>query len=186
MSVKRNVLWITRTAVFIALLVTVQIVTAPLGNQFVTGSAVNLILVLAFLICGPATGMIVGFVSPIFVSMIGFGPAFPPIVPFIVLGNVVFIIAWFLLRKLNSKEAHDVKRNIANYFIVVVAALIKFLTLYLTIVKFAMPVLLDLNAAQSAVLGLAFSYPQIITATIGGVIALTIAPRLQAALKINN
>jgi len=186
MSVKNKVLWITRTAVFVALLVTVQIVTAPLGNQFVTGSAVNLVLVLSLLICGPATGIIVGIVSPIFVSMIGFGPAFPPIVPFIVLGNVVFIIAWFLLRKLNSKGNNAIKRNISNYLIVVVAALIKFLTLYITIVKFAMPVLLDLNAAQSAVLSLAFSYPQIITATIGGVIALTIAPRLLSALKINN
>ena len=183
MSVRGNVLWITRTAVFVALLVTAQIVTAPFGNQFVTGSAVNLILILSLLTCGPATGIVVGLVSPLFVSLIGFGPAFPPIVPFIVLGNVVFVIAWYLLRKLYSDEKSGLRHNIINYLIVVVAALIKFLTLYTTIVMFAMPFLLNLNGAQSAVLSLAFSYPQIITAIIGGVIALVIAPRLKTALK---
>jgi len=186
MSLRGNVLWITRTAVFTALLVAMQLVTAPFGNQFITGSVNNLIMIVSLLVCGPATGLVVGMISPICVSLIGFGPAFPPIVPFIALGNAVFILAWFLLRKLNKSDKSDMSYKFTNYLIAVVAALIKFLALYTTIVKFAIPFLLDLNEAQSAVLGLAFSYPQIITAIIGGVIALTIAPRLKKALKIVN
>ena len=184
MTIRRNVLWITQTAVFTAMLVTMQIVTAPLGNQFVTGSVVNLIIIISLLVCGPATGIVVGIISPVCVSLLGFGPAFPPIVPFIAIGNAVFVLAWVLLMKLIDPDKPDNRNTIVKYFIVAAAALIKFLALYLTIVKFAVPFLLDLNEAQSAVLGLAFSYPQIITAIIGGAIATAIVPRLQKALRI--
>jgi len=186
MGVRGNVLWITRTAIFTALLITMQLVTTPLGNQFVTGSVNNLIMIVSLLVCGPATGIVVGIISPLCVSLIGFGPAFPPLVPFIALGNAVFILAWFFLRKLNKSDKPGMRHNTINCLIAVGAAAIKFLTLYTTIVKFAMPFLLDLNEAQSAVLGLAFSYPQIITAIIGGAIALAISPRLQKALKTVN
>ena len=43
---KKKILWITRTAVLIALLVTLQWATSGLG-QFVTGSCVNAVLYLA-------------------------------------------------------------------------------------------------------------------------------------------
>jgi len=186
MTIRGNVLWITRTAVFTALLVTMQLVTTPLGNQIVTGSINNLIMIVSLLTCGLATGMVVGIISPICVSMMGFGPAFPPIIPFIVIGNAIFILVWFLLRKLNKADNSIALYKVFNYSIAILAAVIKFLILYTTIVKFAMPFLLDLNEAQSVVLSLAFSYPQIITAMIGGVIALTISPRLHKALKIDN
>ena len=45
---KNKVLWITRTAVMMALLVTLQWATSGLG-QFVTGSCVNAVLVVATL-----------------------------------------------------------------------------------------------------------------------------------------
>ena len=176
-------MWITRTAVLTALLVTVQLATAPLGNQFVTGSAGNLIMVVALLTCGPATGVTVAIVSPACASLIGFGPAFPPLVPFIALGNAAFICAWHFLGKLNKFSKSGKLHRVTNYMVVIIAAFIKFLVLYAGIVKIAVPYILDLNEKQGAVLTLAFSYPQIITATIGGVIALAIVPTLRKALN---
>ena len=182
---RRNILWITRTAVFITLLVTVQGITAPLGNQFVTGAAGNLIMILSLLICGPATGLIVAGISPVCAMLVGFGPAFPPLVPFITLGNLVFIAAWFLLGLLNKSDNSELRYKVISYIIAIMAAVMKFSALYVGIVLFAVPYILNLNEKQSAVLSLTFSYPQLITASIGGAIALAIVPSLKKALRIS-
>jgi hypothetical protein len=184
MNIKGNVLWITRTAVLTALLVTAQFVTAPLGNQFITGSIVNLILVVAMLTCGPATGFTVAVISPVCASLAGVGPAFPPMVPFIALGNVTFMAVWFALGKINklSLGKPGLRYAFAGALTVLIAAVVKFLTLYFGIVKIAVPYILRLNEKQSAVLSFAFSYPQIITAIIGGTIALLVVPVVQKAI----
>jgi len=215
-------MWITRTAVLTALLVTVQLATAPLGNQYVTGSAGNLIMVIALLTCGPATGLTVAILSPAFASLAGVGPAFPPLIPFIALGNAAFIAAWHLLGLLNKpgkpgkheepgesgnsgkpgtsfvtgisyksnkadkRVKHDkpgLRHILVSYIIAIVAAVIKFLVLYAGIVKIAIPLILSLNEKQGAMLTIAFSYPQIVTAAIGGALALTIVPPIKKAMK---
>jgi len=181
MSTKKNVLWITRTAVLTSLLVTMQFITAPLGNQFVTGSIGNLIMIISLLTCGPATGLTVAVVSPICASLVGIGPAFPVLVPFIALGNAMLIGAWFLFGLFNKSD-----KKVIGYLTAIVAAIIKFLTLYIGIVKIAMPYILNLNENQSAMLSLSFSYPQIITATIGGIIALIIVSPIKKAINSRN
>ena len=62
MNLRSSVLWITRTAVMVALLVTVQFLTASLGNQYVTGSAVNFLLAVSVLTFDPATGFTVAVI----------------------------------------------------------------------------------------------------------------------------
>ena len=51
---RKKVLWITETAVMLALLVTLQALTKPMG-QLVTGSCVNAVLAIAVLLFGFAT-----------------------------------------------------------------------------------------------------------------------------------
>jgi len=183
MNIRKKILWITRTAVLTALLVAMQFVTAPLGNQYITGSIGNLIMIVAFLTCGLATGLTIAVASPICASLVGVGPAFPPLVPFIALGNVCFIMAWFLFGLLNKADKESMKHEIFCYLIAITAAVIKFLVLYIGIVKIAIPFILNLNERASVMLSLTFSYPQIITATIGGLIAHTIAPPIKKALN---
>ena len=65
---------LTRTAILIALLVALQAATKPLGNQFITGSCVNLVLAVAALFCGPASASIVAIVSPFFAYLLGIAP----------------------------------------------------------------------------------------------------------------
>lgn len=186
MDIRKNALWITRTAVLIALLLTIQFFTAPLGNQYITGVAGNLIMIVSLLTCGLTTGLTVAVISPVCASLMSFGPAFPPLVPFIALGNALLIIAWFVLSLFNKPDRSALKQKAIGYVIAVAAAVVKFLTLYAGIVKIAVPYMLDLNEKQSAMLTLTFSYPQIITATIGGVIALTVVPPIQKALNSRN
>ena len=49
---KEKTLWITRTAIFVALLVVLQAATAALGNTIITGSVVNMLLVVSVMTCG--------------------------------------------------------------------------------------------------------------------------------------
>ena len=54
MNRKLGIIWIARTSIFIALLIVLQAATAPLGNIVVTGSIVNLLLVVSVMTCGLA------------------------------------------------------------------------------------------------------------------------------------
>ena len=86
----RKVLWITETAVLLALLVSLQAITKPLG-QMVTGSCVNAVLAIAVLVAGMSSGITVALISPIFAFLFGIAPNFITILP-IMIGNVCFVV----------------------------------------------------------------------------------------------
>ena len=56
---KSNTLKITQTGLLLALLITLQWATKPLG-QMITGSCVNAVLAACALLCGPGCGIFVG------------------------------------------------------------------------------------------------------------------------------
>lgn len=167
-----------RTAIFLALLIAVQFVTRSIG-QYVTGSLVNLILIASGLMCGLWGGLAVAVLSPICAFFIGIGPAFPQVVPAVALGNAVLVLLWVLIA--GAKNAPIARQAIA----LVVAAVAKFLTLYLVIVKWLVPMVLTLNEKQTAVLSASFSFPQLITAVIGGVLAMLLVPPCAVPLKFD-
>ena len=165
-----------RTAIFLALLIAAQFVTRSMG-QYVTGSLVNLILIASGLMCGLWGRLAVAVLSPICAFSIGIGPAFPQVVPAVALGNAVLVLLLVLIA--DAKNAPIARQAIA----LVVAAVAKFLTLYLVIVKWLVPMVLTLNEKQTAVLSASFSFPQLITAAIGGVLAMLLVPPLRRAIK---
>ncbi|MCL2492840.1 MAG: hypothetical protein FWF33_02210 [Clostridiales bacterium] len=180
-----KVLWITRTAVFIALLVAAQFFSASLGNQYVTGSLVNLILVVSVLTCGISAGVTVAVLSPVFAFLVGAGPMFPPLIPFIMAGNAVLVLIWFAF-DVGAGPTEPGRRYKGFFYAApVAAAAVKALALYGGVVLIAIPHLLHLAAPQAAMITLMFSFPQFITALVGGVIALVIAPRVKKAVKIH-
>lgn len=168
---------ICRTAIFIALLVAVQYVTRTMG-QYVTGSLVNLILIASALLCGVWGGVAVAVLSPVFAFLLGIGPAFIQVVPAIMLGNLVLVLVWSLLA---GRRECPLWRYIAA---LIAGAVAKFLVLYLVIVRWLVPMVLALNEKQQAVLSASFSFPQLITAAIGGVLAVLLVPALRRALKL--
>ncbi len=169
-----NTKTITRTAILIALLVALQYATASLG-QFVTGSCVNLVLAVAALFAGLWSGVIVAVVSPFFAFLLGIGPKLIAIVPFIALGNLVYVLVLALL----GKKFDKLPKNLIS---VAAAAVCKFLTLFLVVVKLVLPSL-GLAEKQVAMMSTMFSWPQLVTAAIGGVLALLVVPALKKAFK---
>lgn len=71
---QEKTLWITRTAIFVALLVVLQAATAALGNTIITGAVVNMLLVVSVMTCGMMSGLCVAVISPIMAKLIGIGP----------------------------------------------------------------------------------------------------------------
>lgn len=176
---KKKVVWITETAVLIALLVVLQSVTKPFG-QLVTGSCVNAVLAIAALMVGMGSGLTVALVSPVFAYLFGIAPNLLT-VPVIMMGNAVFAV---LLRVLAHQSLW---RNIVA---VAVAAVGKFAVLY-ALVNWvicgvaAEPLLAQgvLKAPMLKALPATFSWPQLVTALIGGALAMLMVPVLKKALR---
>ena len=170
-----KVLWITRTAVFIALTVSLQALTLQLGNQIITGSIVNLMLILSVMLCGLTSGLTVAVFTPIMPTLLGFGPVWP-IVPFIIAGNMALVVAWHFIGNLKTSSVY-----VAYVISTIAGAVAKFLVLYFGIVRIAVPYILGLP--EQNVLSILFSYPQLITAGVGGVCATILLPTLLKAIK---
>ena len=166
--------WITTTAVMIVVLVVLQSVTKA-GGQFVTGSCVKIYLAVAKMIGGLCCGFVVDLVSPFFAILLGVGPQFIKIVPAISVGNLVYVLlVGLLLKKFLENRA-------MAYVAVVVASVAKFLALWLLVTQWIAPMVVP--EAKLATISAMFSWPQLVTALIGGVIAVTVIPMIQKGLK---
>jgi len=176
----KNIRWITQTAVMLALLVALQALTKPLG-QLVTGSCVNTILAVTSLVAGLGSGIVVALVSPVLAYLLGIAPQILT-VPAIMLGNTVFVLLLHFLANRRG-AAMQVLGWLA-------AALCKFAVLYLIVSKLICGLLAQQLLASGALkepmlkaLPATFSWPQLVTALIGGGIALLITPVLRKAMK---
>jgi hypothetical protein len=179
LSGKRKILWVTRTAILIALLIVLQIATAPLGNQLVTGSLVNLLLIVSVMTCGLATGLSAAVVSPVTAKFLGHGPLWA-LIPFIAAGNVMLVLLWHFI----GNRSMGGKKRAAYIAALISAAVAKFLVLYIGIVQIAIPVFLGLPEPQSAVISKMFSIPQLVTALLGGALAVALFPRLKRIIAV--
>ena len=177
----KKIRWITETAILLALLVTLQALTKPAG-QLVTGSCVNTVLAIAVLVGGLWSGVTIALISPVLAFLLGIAPQILT-VPAIMVGNTVFVI---LLHFLADKNGKNIAKQVCAW---IVAAFAKFAALYLIVVKIICGVLSDSLLAAGTMkppmlqaLPATFSWPQLITALIGGAIALAITPVIRKAL----
>ena len=177
----KKIRWITETAILLALLVTLQALTKPAG-QLVTGSCVNTVLAIAVLVGGLWSGVTIALISPVLAFLLGIAPQILT-VPAIMVGNTVFVI---LLHFLADKKGKNILKQACAW---IVAAFAKFAALYLIVVKIICGILSEsllaagtLKPPMLQALPATFSWPQLITALIGGAIALAIAPVIRKAL----
>lgn len=192
MSVNKNLVKLTRTAVMLALLICLQwvgsMIPEPLTKQLITGSMVNCVLAVTALWVGLGGGLTVALISPVCAFILGIAPQIITVLP-IMAGNAVYVLLLGLL----AARASAWKQ----YASLALAAVSKFAVLYVLVVKlicdlFA-PELLGQKVGEYVLLGpkmllpkalpLMFSWPQLITALIGGTLALLISPVLRKALK---
>ena len=177
----KKIRWITETAILLALLVTLQALTKPMG-QFVTGSCVNAILAVAALIGGLSSGITVALISPVLAFLLGIAPQVLT-VPAIMVGNTVYVV---LLSLLADPSGKNLPRQAAAWLL---AAVGKFAALYLIVVKVICGVMASalleagtLKAPMLKALPATFSWPQLVTALLGGAVALVIVPVVRKAL----
>ena len=178
---KKKLLWITETAIMLALLVTLQTLTKPMG-QLVTGSCVNTVLAVSALVGGLGCGLTVALISPVLALLLNIAPQILT-VPAIMVGNAVFVLLLSLLADKTGKKL--VKQLIAW----ITAAVAKFATLYAIVVWLICGLLSEkllaagvMKAPMLQALPATFSWPQLFTALIGGAVALLIVPVLRKAL----
>ena len=177
----KKILWITETAVLMALLIVLQWVTKPLG-QLVTGSCVNAVLAVTVLMVGSSSGLTVALISPVCAYLFGIAPNLVAL-PAIMAGNAVFVL---LLRLLCGKALW---RRITAWL---AAAVGKFAVLYILVVVLVCGplsgTLLEAGLMKKpmiAAMTASFGWPQLVTALIGGALALMLVPILKKALQKN-
>ena len=177
----KRILWITQTAIFIALLVSAQAFTRPLG-QFVTGSCVNFILVTSCILLGLPSAVVVAVVSPPCAFMIIGIPAFPILLPFMMAGNLTLVTVIYFV---SGKSFDSLSRSsyIRICTAVVAAAISKFLVLWVGIVQIALSFISEIKQPQIDAMSATFSWPQLVTAFIGSSLAIAVIPTLKKALK---
>ena len=185
----KKILWITETAMMLALLICLQwagsFVPNPLLKQLITGSFVNCILAVTALLIGMRSGITVALISPVCAWLFGIAPNFITVLP-IMLGNVCYVV---LLRLLVGKRIW--KQALA----LITAAAVKFGVLYLLVVQVICGISADallgkklgeivvLAPPMLKMLPTMFAWPQLLTALIGGGIALLALPMLRKALS---
>ena len=183
---KKKILWITQTAALLALLVVLQYLTKPMG-QLVTGTCVNTVLAVAALFGGLGCGLTVALCSPVLAYLLGIAPQVLT-VPAIMVGNCVYVVLLALIAgKKFEKNFKTVLRMLGAWL---AAALGKFAALY-SIVNWLICGLFAKDLLEAGImkapmlkmLPATFGWMQLVTALIGGGIALLIAPVLKKALQ---
>ena len=178
----KKIRWITETAVMLALLITLQwmgsLIAEPMTKQLVTGSLVNVVLAITVLFAGLNSGLTVAVISPVLAFFIGI--AKPWLVPVSMVGNVVLVILLYIIA---GKDSRKIVRQVLAWL---TAAVAKYAAMY------GVGVLL-LGKLLAGPLGLAktdiapviksCTWVQLVTALIGGAVALSITPALRKALR---
>ena len=178
---------ITQTAAMLVLLICLQWVGSMMPDtikQIVTGTFVNCVLAVTVLIVGLGGGITVALISPVCAFLLGIAPNLVTVVP-IMIGNTCYVV---LLKLLMGKSW---RQPVA----LITAAAVKFGVLYLLVVKvicgLASGALLGKKLGDTIVLAppmlkmlpVMFTWPQLITAITGGVLALLIVPVVRKGIK---
>ncbi len=158
--------WLTRTALLLAITLAFQMLGLP---QAITGPAVNAMLLISGTYVGGLGAVIIGLLTPWIAFLRGIlPPPLAPMIPFIMLGNAIFVIAYVITRgKLGKGYA-------GSGIGLIVGAIAKFL-----ILSSAVRLIVSVPPSVAK----AMQVPQLYTAVLGGVIAVIVEKALYAAIN---
>lgn len=165
---------LVKSALLLAIAVVMQLIgrfVPSIINQFLVGPVVNAILIIAAFICGTGWGVAVGVLTPVLALLVGqLNPLLGAFIPFIMVGNALLVVFCGLFKKI-SKEKFQLKFAAIG---ILIGAFAKFIFMYLSATKLIH--IFGLNFAPKIVkqLPLAMGTIQLITALIGGALALII------------
>jgi len=170
-NAKNKAMILARIGIMTALTVLAQYLSGLLGIQLITGSIVNMFLLLSALLTGIIGGISIGVITPFIALALGLNPQVV-LVPFIALSNAALVVIFAFVIKLTkvSEQQNEFKRLASLILAVILAAGVKFLLMF-----FFSRVLFPLFLAPQLVdkLSIAWGVLQLFTALIGG--AITVA-----------
>lgn len=156
--------FITQTALLFAIVLLVQALGLP---QIVTGPLVNACLLLATMFGGVASGIIIGCFTPWIALLRGIlSSPLGPMVPFIMAGNGVLVVLFWLLAQRETFSFKVVG--------IILGALAKYLLLS-SAVSFVVSVAPGIARAMQL--------PQLFTALLGGALTLIVEQVVRRAFK---
>ncbi len=134
--------------------------------QWLTGPIINALLVLSLFLLGIRSAVFVALIPSIVALSVGLLPAIlAPMIPFIMLSNILFVLVIDLVYK-------SIKNEKASYWLaILLASFIKFTFLFLSVSVISKLLIKSELAVKVAQI---LSWPQFYTALLGGVIAFII------------
>lgn len=176
MNVQEETKHLVTSALLLAIAVIIQLLgkSIPQISQFLVGPTVNAILLLTVYFAGHKYGILVGGLTPLlaFVTTV-LAPAMWPFVPFIALGNIIYVILFTVLKKMKNGDIMGV----------VFGSVAKFLFLSYSATKLIDSIAPDMPAAVREKLAVAMGMPQLITALTGGAAAIILYQLLKKRIK---
>jgi len=156
--------FLTRTALLLAVAIAFQFIGKFIPyNNFIVGPVINAVLIIATAVAGFWSGTAIAVIAPLvsaFTNKAVIAPLVLGFSPFIILGNFIVVLLFHLLRKKNKLAG------------IAIGAVLKFGFLYAAISVFTSVVNMQPKVAVTLIN--LFSWPQLVTALIGGAIALAV------------
>jgi riboflavin transporter len=174
----KNVTYLVQSSVLLASAIVFQIVGSriPGINQLLVGSVINAVLLVAAYLCGTFYGAAIGVLTPWTALLVGqLKPAMAPFIPFIMIGNALFVICFGLLASKMQK---------GKYAGIALGAVLKFSFLYFSATKLIYLFKMNLPANIAKALATAMGSTQLVTALIGGALALALIETLVKRVKL--
>lgn len=139
-------------------LISLVILPAFFHTQPITGPLVNAALLMTIIVFNFETALLLSFIPSSIAVVSGILPMpLSPMIPFIITGNIIYI---FFFDRLQQK----------NIFLAVITASLAKFILLASVVKTIMPLLIQNQLIDQ--LTMMMTWPQLITALIGGLIAI--------------
>ncbi|MFP4022387.1 MAG: ECF transporter S component [Candidatus Paceibacterota bacterium] len=155
-----------KIAIFAVLITLSVYIPTLIHSQIITGSLVNMALILSTSLLGPYIALIIGLLPSSFAVLSGLLPApLMPMIPFIMISNAILVIVFFYVSKKNTLGA------------VFSAAFLKFAFLFASgslITSFFLS-----NEQVATLVGSMMGWMQFLTASIGGISALLILKAIE-------
>lgn len=180
---KKLIVWVSEAALLLALLVVVQLLTfvvpksVPILGQLFTGSLVNMVLIVGVGSVGFSGTAVAAVLSSVLAFAFG-QMTFPQMIPVVAIGNLAIVAAvWPFLRSTSSVKNPGIGRSIVG---IAVGAVVKTSFLWGATAWLIVPVFFTGKNAAAQKLSLMFSWPQAVTAVIGGIAALLVLPAIRS------
>lgn len=177
MNTNRKVIWITRTALFLAITIIAQFIGKSIGvpiiGQLFTGILVNMSLIVAGIVVGLSSGCTIAVLSPFLAFLFGM-MKLAPAIPVVMVGNLAIVILTALIYKRFSNGSLDVfAQNLLQFVGMVIGAAAKCALMWLSALY-----ILPLFITVPPIIVTSFGIIQAVTGSAGGLLALIIIPSL--------